>query len=90
MKSYDWLKDVSYDYDVLIVYVRFNPHDYEEKLGIKHGHLVDKNCFGNSLDYFKVDKVLVIIHTDDSIIIKSEKEADVNKVLEYIDKIVSL
>lgn len=89
MKSYDWLIDVSYDYDGLIVYVRFDPYDYEEKLGIEYDHWVDENGFDNSLDYFKVDKVSVTIYNDDSILIESEKEEDVNKVLEYIDKVVT-
>lgn len=86
MKKYDWLRDVSsYDYGS-IVYVTFNLYDYEE-LGIKYYHWVDEDGFDNCIDYFKVDKALVTIYNDDSIFIKSE---NVNKVLEYIDKVVSL
>ena len=89
-KNYYWVNTCREEDSGILVYVRFDPYDYEEKLGIKHDHWVDENGFDNSLDYFKVDKVSVTIYNDDSILIESEKEEDVNKVLEYIDKAVSL
>ena len=88
-KNYYWVNTCREEDSGILVYVRFDPYDYEEKLGIKHDHWVDENGFDNSLDYFKVDKVSVTIYNDDSILIESEKEEDVNKVLEYIDKVVA-
>lgn len=89
MKEYDWLRDVSYDYGGSIVICNIQSLRLEEKLGIKYDHWVDEDGFDNCIDYFKVGNVSVTIYIYDSIIIESEKEEDVNKVLEYIDKAVS-
>ena len=90
MKSYDWLKDVSYDYGGSFIYVKFNLYDYEEKFGIKQYYWFDEYGNISSIEYFKVNNMMVTIYDYDSILIESEKEEDVNKVLEYIDKVVSL
>ena len=88
MKSYDWLIDVSHNYGGSTVYVTFNLYDYEE-LGIKYCNWADE--YGDSsIKYFKVNNILATIYNYDAFHINSEKEEDVNKVLEYIDKAVSL
>ena len=88
MKEYDWLRDVSYDYGGSFVYVTFNTYDYDKKLGIKYAHWVEE--YGDSfIEYFKVNNVLVFTYYG-MFFVKSEKEEDVNKVLEYIDKAISL
>ena len=61
MKSYDWLIDVSDDYDGLIVYVTFNPYDYEDSLDVVYDQW--ENEEGQEIDdtYFEVDGVTVNI-----------------------------
>lgn len=89
MKSYDWLKDVSYDYDGLIVYVTFNPYDYEDSLDVVYDQW--ENEEGQEIDdtYFEVDGVTVNIDSG-SFFIESKDDKHISKVLEYIDKAVSL
>lgn len=89
MKSYDWLIDVSDDYDGLIVYVTFNPYDYEDSLDVVYDQW--ENEEGQEIDdtYFEVDGVTVNIDPG-SFFIESKDDECISKVLEYIDKIVSL
>ena len=89
MKSYDWLIDVSYDYDGLIVYVTFNPYDYEDSLDVVYDQW--ENEEGQVIDdtYFEVDGVTVNMNSD-SFFIESKDDKYISKVLEYIDKAVSL
>ena len=88
MKSYDWLIDVSYDYDGLIVYVAFNPYDYEDSLDTVYDQW--ENEEGQVIDdtYFEVDGVTVNMDSS-SFFIESKDDEYISKVLEYIDKAVS-
>ena len=88
MKSYDWLIDVSYDYDGLIVYVAFNPYDYEDSLDVVYDQW--ENEEGQVIDdtYFEVDGVTVNMDSS-SFFIESKDDEYISKVLEYIDKAVS-
>ena len=88
MKSYDWLIDVSDDYDGLIVYVTFNPYDYEDSLDTVYDQW--ENEEGQVIDdtYFEVDGVTVNIDSG-SFFIESKDDKHISKVLEYIDKAVA-
>ena len=88
MKSYDWLIDVSDDYDGLIVYVTFNPYDYEDSLDTVYDQW--ENEEGQVIDdtYFEVDGVTVSMDSS-SFFIESKDDEHISKVLEYIDKAVS-
>lgn len=88
MKEYDWLRDVSYDYGGLIVYVTFNPYDYEDFLDVVYDQW--ENEEGQVIDdtYFEVDGVTVNIDSG-SFFIESKDDKHISKVLEYIDKAVS-
>ena len=88
MKEYDWLRDVSYDYGGLIVYVTFNPYDYEDFLDVVYDQW--ENEEGQVIDdtYFEVDGVTVNMDSA-SFFIESKDDKHISKVLEYIDKAVS-
>lgn len=88
MKEYDWLRDVSDDYDGLIVYVTFNPYDYEDSLDTVYDQW--ENEEGQVIDdtYFEVDGVTVNMDSS-SFFIESKDDECISKVLEYIDKAVS-
>ena len=89
MKSYDWLRDVLYDYNGLIVYTTIDIYDYEEKLGIKRYYYWDEYGDGSSIEYFMVTNTMVTIYNHDVFFVQSEEDEVIIKVLEYIDKAVS-
>lgn len=90
MKKYDWLKRIECypNYFGVLVHTKFNIYDYDKKLGIKYDHWADEDG-DSSIEYFKVNNVLVTIYNYSVLLVESEEDEDVDKILEYIDKVVA-
>lgn len=90
MKKYDWLKRIECypNYFGVFIHTKFNIYDYEEKLGIKYYNWYDEYEESSSIDYFKVNNMMVTIYNG-MLFVKSEDDECISKVLEYIDKVVA-
>lgn len=85
-KKYSWIKKVETVPESfgVAIYTTFDPHIFEDAFHAKTDEWEDEDGNDNSIDYFKVGNVIVILDFE-SFFIVSEDEDEITSALEYID-----